>query len=48
MTNERYTVKFTIKEVIGWADNSVDAYGHLEDGTPYKMMLDGPHGDACY
>jgi hypothetical protein len=48
MTNEHYTVKFTIKEVIGWADNSIEAYGHLEDGTPYKMMIDGPHGDACY
>lgn len=46
--NEHYTVKFIVEEVIWYADNSIEAHGHLEDGSRYYMMLDGPHGDACY
>jgi hypothetical protein len=46
--NEVYAVEFTVEKVIYFADNSIEAHGHLEDGTRYSEMLVAPHGDACF
>ncbi len=46
--NEVYTVEFSVEKVIYFADNSIEAYGHLEDGTRYSEMLVAPHGDVCF
>lgn len=46
--NEDFTVLFTVTEMMHFADNSVEAWGHLEDGTPYHEMVVAPHGDRCF
>jgi len=35
-------------ETVYWADNSVEEIWEDKDGVRKTVMVDGPHGDACY
>jgi hypothetical protein len=37
-----------IAEIMWFADNSIEAHGHLvSDGQKWHKMLEAPHGDVC-
>lgn len=39
--------EWTLQQTIHWADNSVEEIWIDKDGTTKRVMVVGPHGDAC-
>ena len=49
--NDRMSVEedMLIEKIMWFADNSIEAHGHLvSDGQRWHVMLEAPHGDACF
>ena len=46
---EQVEDQMVIEDIMWFADNSTEAHGYaVSDGMKWHVMLEAPHGDACF